>query len=111
MQYDLDINDIDSVQFVNHYMNTEQDMHILTDDKFESKLEELLDFVFGPKTYKFILFVYQTGEDWVYDTLEEALDIADKLQYIRPIKLGYQQRKYTNEIVVGIVFKEEYSLC
>lgn len=62
MQYDLDINDIDSVQFVNHYMPLETDMQILTDDEFDNKLEELLDFVFGPEPIIQTMF----GIQWIF---------------------------------------------
>jgi len=111
MIYDLDINDIDSVQFVNHYMPLEADMHILTDDEFDSKLEELLDFVFGPEPIKYILFWYNTGKEYIYTSLQDAYDVADWLSDHFLVKLGYHQRPYTNEIVVGLITEDEYSLC
>jgi hypothetical protein len=111
MQYDLDINDIDSVQFVKHYMPLETEMQILTDDEFDTKLEELLDFVFGPEPIKYILFWYNTGKEWVYTSLQDAYDAADWLSDHFIVKLGYHPNKYSNEIVVGLIQKDEYSLC
>jgi hypothetical protein len=111
MIYDLDINDIDSVQFVNHYMPLEQDMQILTDDEFDTKLEELLEFVFGPEPIKYILFWYNTGKEWVYTSLQDAYDAADWLRDHYRVSIGYSERRpYTNEIVVGII-QQEYALC
>jgi hypothetical protein len=112
MYYDLDINDIDSVQFVNHYMPLETEMQILTDDEFDSKLDELLDFVFGPEPLKYILFWYNTGKEWVYTSLQDAYDAADWLRDHYKVSIGYSERRpYTNEIVVGIIQEDEYSLC
>jgi hypothetical protein len=111
MQYDLDINDIDSVQFVNYYMPLEQDMHILTDDEFDTKLEELLDFVFGPEPFKYIIYWYMTGKEWVFNSLQDAQDSIDWLSDHVYVKLGYHQRPYTHEIVVGLVQYDEFSLC
>ena len=111
MQYDLDINDIDSVQFVNHYMPLEANMQILTDDEFDTKLEELLEFVFGPEPLKFIIFFYESGVEWIYDTLSDALAVTDYYQYLWNIKLGYEKRRHTNEVIVALVLKEEYSFC
>jgi hypothetical protein len=111
MQYDLDINDIDSVQFVNHYMPLEQDMHILTDDEFDNKLEELLDFVFGPEPFKFIVFFYESGKELIYNTSAEAYDVAIDLckNLNLLIKIGWQQRPYSKEVVIAIV--QKYSFC
>jgi hypothetical protein len=111
MQYDLDINDIDSVQFVNHYMPLEQDMHILTDDEFDNKLEELLDFVFGPEPFKYILFWLNTGKEWVYTSLQDAEVVSDWLSDHFKVSTGYSQRPYTNEIVVSLIEGDENSFC
>ena len=111
MMYDLDINDIDSVQFVNHYMPLETEMQILTDDEFDSKLDELLDLVFGPEPFKYIIYWYRTGKEWIFSSLQDAYESTDWLSDHFEVKLGYNQRPYSNEIVVALVKDDEYSLC
>jgi hypothetical protein len=111
MHYDLDINDIDSVQFVNHYMPLEADMQILTDDEFDSKLDELLDLVFGPEPFKYIIYWYHTGREWIYSSLQDAYESTDWLSDHFEVKLGYSQRPYSNEIIVALVKDDEYAFC
>ena len=112
MQYDLDINEIDSVQFVNHYMPLEADMQILTDDEFDTKLEELLEFVFGPEPFKFVIFFYESGKEWIFNTKEEAYKVADELvnDLSKLTRFGWIKRPYTKEIVIALV-EEEYTFC
>lgn len=113
MQYDVDINDIDSVQFVNYYMPLETDMSILEEDEFEAKLEELLDFVFGPEPFKFIVFFYESGLDLVYNTSAEAYAVADQIckSLSVLVKYGWSQRPYSKEIVVALVQQNDLSFC
>ena len=113
MIYDLDINEIDSVQFVNYYMPLEQDMQILTDDEFDSKLEELLDFVFGPEPFKFIIYFYESGLELVYNTKAEAYIVAEQIRKSLSVlvNFGWIQRPYSKEIVIALVQQEDYSLC
>jgi hypothetical protein len=111
MQYDIDINEIDSVQFVNTFMPLETDMHILEEDEFEAKLEELLDFVFGPEPLKYILFWVNTGKEWIFTALDDAYETADWLSDHFLVKVGYHQRVQSNEIVVGLIQHDQYSFC